>query len=685
MLMNPAANKQPAQNMLQDMASSYGGTASIPTVQRSQYLADALQQLSKSGDGIKSWGALGSNLLAEALLQINRSRTNKQLLGQAQQGQSALFNSALRGTGYPGDPDVSATPSAPSAPSPPTATPAPIAPASAGAQVVPDQPTDPKAMVFAKLLQAGIPAAGAAGLVGNLQAESGPNLDRSNPKEGAIGMANWEGPRRAALEQYAQAHGGMSIPVQTDYLLQELNGPEAKAKAQLMAAQNPMQGAAAGTSFERPAGWMPGGQPQNVSNWQSRLAGAEQAMAYQQPPMVGMGSGEGTGAPPPGGPPMAPQGPMGGMGMGSPQMPPAAAPGSQMQPQMGAPPPQGGPPMGLKATPQEIQYIQDRMRAPPGSALWQQGLAKMQEIQNRAMTPLEAPKNMQWSPQQNSFVPMAGTQTTQLGSEAPGERTQQDAFGNKTYANVPGAVQNNQIWDASKQSYTPLQGLQPTLSGPLTPGTVTSQTPGSAPTVIQGPIFDPEKARAAFLSDPAVARYNEARTSTQGFFNALGAAAHQNNGVLGTAGLNSVIQAMSPGTNPRPTTMDALVKSMGWPEELQSIALKATGGGSITPEGLQVLGNTAMAYVNANRQAAQQRMDSDTQAARGYDPRSTGVPGEFVPPAPTLPSFQAELGGGQGQNPQQVLSEAQAAIARGANREQVIQRVRSLGINPSGL
>jgi len=64
------------------------------------------------------------------------------------------------------------------------------------------------------------------GILGNLQVESGYNPNALNAGEGAIGIAQWEGSRRTALQNYAAATGGKetSITTQLGFLWKELNG-----------------------------------------------------------------------------------------------------------------------------------------------------------------------------------------------------------------------------------------------------------------------------------------------------------------------------------------------------------------------------------------------------------------------------------------------------------------------------
>jgi hypothetical protein len=377
---------------------------------------------------------------------------------------------------------------------------------------------------------------------------------------------------------------------------------------------------------------------------------------------------------------------------GGPFPPPPPAPGPSAGVPVGGAVPnvqpaqqgQGGPPTGPFASPGERQYIQWAAQQPRGSAAWIAGLQKAQEIQQRAMTPMEPPKDMMWGPD-GVARPMPGTQVQQMAPTAPGERSQVDRFGQVTDSAVPNAVQNGQVFDQASGGYKPLPGLQPQTSGNFTAGTVTSQTPGSAPTVVQAPVFDPEKVRQAFLSDPAVTKFNDVRTSLQGFAGAVQQAAG-NNGVLDEAGVNSVLQAMMPGANPRTTTNEHMINHLGLPDALFGGADNAFGKGFITPESLKQLAGVAWQYGQAQQQSAQQRMQSDTAA--GGPAYAKGVPGESVPPLPAMPSFQALNGQPQhapAGNAQQLIQDARQAILRGAPRAAVAQRLQSMGVNPAGL
>lgn len=447
--------------ILQQLIQTAGPVA-LPQIQRSAYLANALDQISKSGEGIKSWGALGANLGAEALTRLAQNRQQKKMADLLSDASTA-YADRFHATFHPAPDGATApTQAAPvgSAPIPGAmAAPltAPVQPASAGASVVND-PSDPKRAVFMRLLAEGYPRGGAAGLVGNFSQESGPNLDRSNPAEGAIGMANWEGPRSTSLRQYAQAHGGLTPQTQTDFLIQELRGPESPASRALMAAgDDPSKGAAAGLAFERPAGYRPGGDPAQASGWAQRQAAAQAAMqAY--------GQQQGVASPPPqamaqGQPPVQP----------APQM----APQSQA-PQMGGPVARG---LG-SINPQYQAYIEGLLRS--------QSFADQQKGRQLAEQAMQAAaQNVTWKDASVNGVPMfynpENPSQTMMGQIPEGAMSHNRSAADLNINAPQGTVFNVSPTGGTSTAFAPPSGYQMEAGGHM--GVV----PGSAadPTAAQ--------------------------------------------------------------------------------------------------------------------------------------------------------------------------------------------------------
>lgn len=103
----------------------------------------------------------------------------------------------------------------------------------------------------------GLSPAQAAGIVGNAQVESSFNPSALNPNEGAIGIFQWEGARRVALQQWAAAMGTTetNLNAQLTFAWHELQTDNAGALAKLQATNSPESAAAAWDQYyERSAG-----------------------------------------------------------------------------------------------------------------------------------------------------------------------------------------------------------------------------------------------------------------------------------------------------------------------------------------------------------------------------------------------------------------------------------------------
>jgi hypothetical protein len=112
------------------------------------------------------------------------------------------------------------------------------------------------------LVERGLPPHIAEGFVMNFEDESGlnPGINEAAPtvpgSRGGFGLAQWTGPRRVALEQFAASTGrDVSDPdAQLDFLMMELQGPEASAMRHIMQAGDAGDaGAAVARYFLRPA------------------------------------------------------------------------------------------------------------------------------------------------------------------------------------------------------------------------------------------------------------------------------------------------------------------------------------------------------------------------------------------------------------------------------------------------
>lgn len=110
------------------------------------------------------------------------------------------------------------------------------------------------------LVQKGLPLHVAQGVAMNFKDESGldTGIQEHSPiaGRGGYGLAQWTGPRRTALENYAASSGRAidDLGTQLDYFMQENAGPEAQAWSRVMAAPNAQQAAVNFLKYwERPA------------------------------------------------------------------------------------------------------------------------------------------------------------------------------------------------------------------------------------------------------------------------------------------------------------------------------------------------------------------------------------------------------------------------------------------------
>jgi tail lysozyme len=136
-----------------------------------------------------------------------------------------------------------------------------------------------------------------AGILGNLQVESGFNPGAQNANEGAIGIGQWEGGRRTALQAFARAHGTSEtdLNAQLGYMWQELSGSYSGALGALRGATSAAQAATIWDSqYEVSAGTTRG---QRISNAETFAAnglkggGPSSASGGITPDMLGSSPG----------------------------------------------------------------------------------------------------------------------------------------------------------------------------------------------------------------------------------------------------------------------------------------------------------------------------------------------------------------------------------------------------------
>ncbi|MEV4124172.1 phage tail tip lysozyme [Nocardia sp. NPDC049707] len=132
--------------------------------------------------------------------------------------------------------------------------------------------------IYQYLLRKGFTPEQAAGILGNMQVESGFDTGAYNPAEGAIGLCQWEGGRRTNLEAFAandpQRRSVTDWTLQVDFMMHELEGSERGAYSRLRSATSAGDAAAAFDQYyERSSGEARGQRVANANSIRSSLAG----------------------------------------------------------------------------------------------------------------------------------------------------------------------------------------------------------------------------------------------------------------------------------------------------------------------------------------------------------------------------------------------------------------------------
>lgn len=121
-----------------------------------------------------------------------------------------------------------------------------------------------------------------AGVLGTFDHESaGFNPTALGDQGTAYGLGQWRGPRQTGLQKYS---AGMGLPtgtvgVQTAYALTEMGRAFPKTLNSLQAAQDVPSAVRAMNAYEKPRGYVAGGDPTAVAGWADRLARSSAALA----------------------------------------------------------------------------------------------------------------------------------------------------------------------------------------------------------------------------------------------------------------------------------------------------------------------------------------------------------------------------------------------------------------------
>lgn len=587
-------------------ALPYASPSTIPLIQRSQYLADALSSLNQQGSqGFQSWGGLGASLLADAILQHKRTSTDAALTGASKSDMANLATAMTQGMG-----GAAAAPVAPeqAAPAPPLFSPG---------EQAPDKPTMGGGM--------GLSPADSAALGNAVYGEA-----RGEPPEGQQAVAS------VILNRAHQSGQPVSQVVAAPHQFSGYDPNRQADPNQLAAVMQNIGGLADGSMpptttadhFYAPQG-MPNGQAPSWAQGQpAQTIGHQQFLTLngsQQPQVQPISQ------------------PMGQASQAASQGP---APQPMAQLPQAAPQQPQGIPTGPGATPQELALVQSYLHS-GNPSLFNEGLALAQKIRDRQAAPIELAKGDYWDPKTGQarsaaqFQDVAGPENafSQRGPDGQLHVTARPDVGS-----VPSGMQ------LQNGRLVPIQGSQPRpltdLSerarmgisaadhnayaiGPDGKVTKTADAP-YGPTEIQS-------MRQNFFGS------DETKKAMEGIsaYNGLTSVIHNMapSGVLNTAAIDSYLRGINPGMGAKNGTVSMFLDHIGGVSQglREHILSHFDGKGYLTPDTLQNMVQVVHDYTASHRSAALSRAQQDAAfvAPFGYGPKDLAedIPDISAPPA----------------------------------------------------
>lgn len=668
-----------SSSVLQQMAAQYTTPQAVPAIQRSQYLAQALQNMQDTAkQGIKSPTQLWTTLLADGLIQSARAKSDRDLAGVVQAGQGAQTAQAdaMMGLG------------------PSDASPAPAAP-----QVQPSA-FDRVGGLLSHLLGGGSPQTAP----GAPQAGPDPQLQAIiNAPPVSAGNFGTQGPVPApqapAAPQMAPAPSQAAQAPQQGPVPTPAAVPAAFPGAQVTSGfRSPMHNAAVGGVSNS---WHTMGTPDNpgavdlVPPRGVPMAQFAQAVASQYPQARILNEGThlhvqpnqaNTGQMPPPAP-----SPSGAVGAPPPAIAPPVAgtsPPAQQQTAGGGMP--GGPPTGPGATPQEIALYHQLIANPMTR---QQGLEFAAKIGQRSAAPIELNKDeyfdrngqaqslhalqqVQGGPQ-NAIMQMdplthqiTMTNDPSYGSVPAGARLTANGI-----QQLPGSESRPLITPQERAAY----GIQPTDRN------VYNVTPQGK--IEEGP-KDP-------FGPSAQLDYTQKATADERYKNYIGARQNltamqdlmkQKGGFSDLALLENGGKTINPTIAIRPNMLEAMYGSQGLTDNIiGEIRGVVNHGGRLSPEARQAVYNAAQANVKSHWDALGPLLGKvDYDAKRFGVTRQDLLPDLQPLPEPFSPSY-GDQGGNAAKYGPDPIAAARNAIARGAPRDAVIKQMQADGIPTGGL
>lgn len=645
--------QQPTPQQMMQAQMLYGPNAGL-AAQRSQYLAQALQAMQANTDNLRTPAALWTHLLADGLTQWSKNDADKQFM-QAYQGDQATQLANLT-KGLPGSTPEGGFVSAdtlpksdPNAPIDPGMSVPPQAAATANA-VAPPAQVDPQTLALARMVYGearGEPAAGQ-------QAVAAVALNRAHklgvPVDQVVAAPhqfsgynsqtqNLPADKLAAVLGNIQGVADGSVPDPTGgadhFFNPSLAQPSWGQGPGQMIGQHKFM--ALGEPGPMPQGLPPQGAPLQA-----------QAAAQQPPVQPYQVASNGATPPPPQVGNAAPAPPVG----PTPAAAPSSAAGVPMQPSQ--------PPHQL-VTPQEVELAK-RLYADPRTRA--EGQSMLLQLQQRMVTPVDAPKDMYWDGSQGRFVPKPGTQYTQLPGASPTDAAQRDPFGQVTHTAITGlegAIPPG--YERGPNNTLVPMGAGGTQTAPAGPTPAHVQAPGKAPIppALQKTYMDmvselhkPNSGYGDYVNSVNAANALEANLK----------AAMGNGTVVDQTAVDATIRAMT-GLSARQGSVTSLIDHLPWGEQLKGFVAKAIGpdgaNGYITPKVLQQLRTAVHAYADGHRSLANDEYNTANGGANrmGFDlgltlpsvtPQSdikwldaAPTPHPANPNAPPLSAIQAEI------------------------------------------
>ena len=152
------------------------------------------------------------------------------------------------------------------------------------------------------------------------------------------------------------------------------------------------------------------------------------------------------------------------------------------------------------------------------------------------------------------------------------------------------------------------------------------------------------------------------------------------NGIVAQAGIDNGLRAMT-GLSARLGSVNSLLDHIDIPDQIKGEISKTVGGMYLTPEVLGQVRDMIRGYSVGHLPLAQQQYAqyNDMAHRQGFDL------GQTLPQMQPRGNYSWVGGGGGGSDADQSLQNARGAIARGAPRAAVIQRLQAAGVNPAGL